>query len=122
MPPFEYLTTGLGNGAFGVLLLRLTQKRFSATQYALLSSLFTLPRVLAGPPAALLVDAIGWRDFFVFTLATGIPGLVMLRPVRALGDARARVPSGRAIARSPAVAAARWSCAPALVGLVTDAR
>jgi MFS transporter, PAT family, beta-lactamase induction signal transducer AmpG len=74
----EYLTTGLGNGAFGVLLLRLTQKRFSATQYALLSSLFTLPRVIAGPPAALLADAIGWRDFFVFTLATGVPGLVML--------------------------------------------
>jgi PAT family beta-lactamase induction signal transducer AmpG len=75
---FEYLTTGLGNGAFGVLLLRLTQKRFSATQYALLSSLFTLPRVIAGPPAALLADAIGWRDFFVFTLATGVPGLIML--------------------------------------------
>lgn len=75
---FEYLTTGMGNGAFGVLLLRLTQKRFSATQYALLSSLFTLPRVLAGPPAALMADAIGWRDFFVFTLVTGVPGLVML--------------------------------------------
>jgi MFS transporter, PAT family, beta-lactamase induction signal transducer AmpG len=75
---FEYLTTGLGNGAFGVLLLRLTQKRFSATQYALLSSLFSVPRVLAGPPAALMADAMGWRDFFVFTLVTGIPGLVML--------------------------------------------
>ena len=75
---FEYFATGLGNGAFGVLLLRLTQKRFSATQYALLSSLFTLPRVLAGPPAALMADAIGWRDFFIFTLVTGVPGLVML--------------------------------------------
>ncbi len=75
---FEYFATGLGNGAFGVLLLRLTQKRFSATQYALLSSLFTLPRVLAGPPAALMADAIGWRDFFIFTLVTGVPGMVML--------------------------------------------
>jgi PAT family beta-lactamase induction signal transducer AmpG len=34
--------------------------------------------VIAGPPAALLADAIGWRDFFVFTLATGVPGLLML--------------------------------------------
>ncbi len=75
---FEYLCSGLGNGAFGVLLLRLTQKRFSATQYALLSSLFSLPRVIAGPPAGLLADALGWRDFFVFTLVTGVPGLVML--------------------------------------------
>jgi MFS transporter, PAT family, beta-lactamase induction signal transducer AmpG len=75
---FEYVTTGMGNGAFGVLLLRLTQKRFSATQYALLSSLFSLPRVLAGPPAALMADAIGWRDFFIFTLVTGVPGMLML--------------------------------------------
>jgi PAT family beta-lactamase induction signal transducer AmpG len=76
---FEYLMSGLGTGAFGVLLLRLTQKRFSATQYALLSSLFTLPRVLAGPPAGLLADAVGWRDFFVFTVVTGVPGLLMLQ-------------------------------------------
>jgi PAT family beta-lactamase induction signal transducer AmpG len=75
---FEYLTTGMGNGAFGVLLLRLTQKRFSATQYALLSSLFTLPRILAGPPVGLLADALGWRDFFLLTPLAGIPGLVML--------------------------------------------
>jgi MFS transporter, PAT family, beta-lactamase induction signal transducer AmpG len=75
---FEMGSTGLGSGAFGVLLLRLTQKRFSATQYALLSSLFTLPRVLAGPVAGVMADAIGWRDFFIFTIVTGIPGMVML--------------------------------------------
>ena len=40
---------GLGTGAFSVLLLRMTQKRFSATQYALFSSLFALPRIVAGP-------------------------------------------------------------------------
>jgi len=75
---FELGASGLGSGAFGVLLLRLTQKRFSATQYALLSSLFTLPRVLAGPVAGVLADAIGWRDFFVLTVAFGVPGMVML--------------------------------------------
>ena len=75
---FELGTSGMGTGAFGVLLIRLTQKRFSATQYALLSSLFSIPRVLAGPPAGLLVDALGWRDFFIFTLLAGIPGMLML--------------------------------------------
>jgi PAT family beta-lactamase induction signal transducer AmpG len=75
---FELGTSGMGTGAFGVLLIRLTQKRFSATQYALLSSLFSIPRVLAGPPAGLLVDAMGWRDFFVFTILAGIPGMLML--------------------------------------------
>jgi MFS transporter, PAT family, beta-lactamase induction signal transducer AmpG len=75
---FEYLTGGLGTAAFGVLLLRLTERRFSATQFALLSSLFSIPRVLAGPPAGLLVDAIGWRDFFILTVLAGVPGLFML--------------------------------------------
>jgi len=76
---FELGMSGLGTGAFGVLLLRLTQKRFSATQYALLSSLFSIPRVLAGPPAGVLADAIGWRDFYILTVFFGIPGLVMLQ-------------------------------------------
>jgi len=66
---FESLTTGMGTGAFSVLLLRMTQKRFSATQYALFSSLFALPRLLAGPVTGVMVDAIGWRDFFLFTMA-----------------------------------------------------
>ncbi len=75
---FELGSSGLGQGAFGVLLMRLTQKRFSATQYALLSSLFSLPRILSGPVTGVLADAMGWRDFFVLTVLFGIPGLVML--------------------------------------------
>jgi MFS transporter, PAT family, beta-lactamase induction signal transducer AmpG len=75
---FELGSSGLAQGAFGVLLLRLTQKRFSATQYALLSSLFSLPRILAGPITGVLADALGWRDFFILTVFFGVPGLVML--------------------------------------------
>jgi len=75
---FEMGTSGLGTGAFGVLFLRLTQKRFSSTQFALLTSLMSVSRVFSGPPAGLLVDALGWRDFFVLTVLVGIPGLVML--------------------------------------------
>jgi PAT family beta-lactamase induction signal transducer AmpG len=75
---FETVTTGLGMGAFGVLLLRMTQKRFSATQYALFSSLFALPRLIAGPVTGVVVHAMGWTSFFVFTMLAGIPGLVML--------------------------------------------
>jgi len=75
---FETLTTGLGMGAFGVLLLRMTQKRFSATQYALFSSLFALPRLIAGPVTGFVVHAVGWTSFFVFTMLAGIPGLILL--------------------------------------------
>jgi PAT family beta-lactamase induction signal transducer AmpG len=75
---FELLASGMGTGAFSVLLLRLTEKRFSATQYALFSSLFALPRVVAGPITGFAVSAVGWPTFFLSTLVVGIPGLVML--------------------------------------------
>src|SRR5207244_11223788 len=75
---FEMLTSGMGTGAFSVLLLRITQKRFSATQYALFSSLFSLPRLVAGPLSGFLVEAVGWRTFFLLTLVFGVPGMVLL--------------------------------------------
>ena len=71
--------SGLGTGAFMVLLLRLTSKRFSATQYALLSSLFALGRTAAAPIAGVLADALGWRDFFLLTIAFSAPGLLLLQ-------------------------------------------
>ena len=82
---FESLTTGMGTGAFGVLLLRMTMKQFSATQYALFSSLFALPRILAGPVTGVMVDAIGWHDFFLFSIAIGVPGMLMLQRFSPLG-------------------------------------
>jgi PAT family beta-lactamase induction signal transducer AmpG len=75
---FETLSSGLGMGALGVLLLRMTQKRFSATQYALFSSLFGLPRLVAGPICGFAVDAVGWTRFFWFAIAAGLPGLLLL--------------------------------------------
>lgn len=75
----ENACQGMATGAFGVLLLRLTQKRFSATQYALFSSIFALGRTLAGPPAGFLVDAIGWTPFFIVSVFASIPGLLLLR-------------------------------------------
>lgn len=75
---FENFTQGLGMGAFSVLLLRMTQKRFSATQYALFSSLFGISRVLAGPVSGIVVYAAGWIPFFWGTMVAGIPGLIML--------------------------------------------
>jgi PAT family beta-lactamase induction signal transducer AmpG len=75
---FETLCAGLGMGALAVLLLRMTQKRFSATQYALFSSLFGLPRLVAGPICGFAVDAVGWTRFFLFAIAAGLPALLLL--------------------------------------------
>ena len=120
---FELGSSGLGQGAFGVLLLRLTQKRFSATQYALLSTLFTLPRILAGPVTGVLADAMGWRDFFVLTVVFGVPGMAMLARFAPWGvrDVEFEVlePSrGRPLARRGlAVGASAGALVSLLVGL-----
>jgi PAT family beta-lactamase induction signal transducer AmpG len=76
---------GLGTGAFNILLLRLTQRRFSATQYALFSSIFALGRTVAGPPAGILIASLGWRDFFLLTIPMALPGLLMLQRFVPLG-------------------------------------
>ena len=75
---FETLTQGLGTGAFSVLLLRMTQKRFSAAQYALFSTLFGMGRILSGPVAGVTVDSLGWSLFFWISIPLGLPGLFML--------------------------------------------
>jgi PAT family beta-lactamase induction signal transducer AmpG len=74
----EAIFYGLAAGALGVLMLRITSKEFSATQFALLSSLMGVPRVIVGPFAGVLVDAMGWTPFFFLTVPLAIPGLVML--------------------------------------------
>jgi PAT family beta-lactamase induction signal transducer AmpG len=103
---FESFTTGLGTGAFSVLLLRMTQKRFSATQYALFSSLFSLPRIVAGPITGFVVDAVGWEPYFWMTILAGIPGLVLLQRFVPLGtrEPRFQVRPPTTLARLPAAA------------------
>jgi PAT family beta-lactamase induction signal transducer AmpG len=88
---FELLTSGMGTGAFSVLLIRLTEKRFSATQYALFSSLFALPRMLAGPIAGFAVNALGWSAFYLATMVCGIPGLLMLARFAPIGAREAQL-------------------------------
>jgi PAT family beta-lactamase induction signal transducer AmpG len=103
---FELFTSGMGTGAFSVLLLRMTQKRFSATQYALFSSLFALPRLLAGPVTGFAVDAIGWPTFFLATMIIGIPGLLMLARFVPIGVREPQFTVERVARREPLSAGA----------------
>ena len=74
----EGASSALASVGFGVLLMRLTDKRFSATQFALFTSLVGIARTFVGPPAGMLVDALGWRDFFLLTIPVALPGMVLL--------------------------------------------
>ncbi|MHB8418282.1 MAG: AmpG family muropeptide MFS transporter [Myxococcales bacterium] len=82
---------GMAAGALDVLLLRLTSRSFSATQYALFSSLFALGRVLVGPLAGYSVAAFGWTHFFFLTIAASVPGLILLQRFAPLGEAEPRL-------------------------------
>jgi len=92
---FELGSSGLGTGAYGVLLLRLSEKRFSATQYALLSSLMAVSRTFTGPFAGLLADFLGWRDFFFLTVPAGLPALWLLHRFVPWGQREPRLVSTR---------------------------
>ena len=118
---FELLMSGMGTGAFSVLLLRLTEKRFSATQYALFSSLFALPRVIAGPIAGFAVSAIGWSSFFLTTLVIGIPGLLMLNRFAPFGVREPQLEHEAGPAPPAAVSGLLGPGITAAVGLVIGA-
>src|SRR4029079_2503763 len=60
----ENLCGGMGTAAYVGLLMALCDRRFSATQYALLSALSAIGRVYVGPIAGYLVGALGWQAFF----------------------------------------------------------
>ncbi|MEZ5564321.1 MAG: MFS transporter [Gammaproteobacteria bacterium] len=75
---FDNFAGGMGAAAFVAFLMGLCDVRYSAFQYALLSALASVARNFLGPPAAYVVDAVGWSNFFVITFFTAIPGLVVL--------------------------------------------
>ncbi|MBK1701374.1 AmpG family muropeptide MFS transporter [Thiococcus pfennigii] len=80
---FENLSGGMGTAAFVGFMAALTDRRFTATQYALLSSLMGVPRVLASAPTGYLAEGFGWVGFFVFCTLIAIPGLLILRHFKA---------------------------------------
>jgi PAT family beta-lactamase induction signal transducer AmpG len=74
----ENLCGGMGTAAYVALLMALCDRRFSATQYALLSALSAVGRVYVGPAAGYLVAGFGWPQFFFFTFLIALPGLALL--------------------------------------------
>jgi PAT family beta-lactamase induction signal transducer AmpG len=63
--------------AFAAWLMSLCQREFSATQYAVLAGLSSLPGRLAGGASGALAAALGWPGFFLLTIALALPGLLL---------------------------------------------
>jgi PAT family beta-lactamase induction signal transducer AmpG len=81
----DYLVGGLGTSAFVAFLSRATDRRFTATQYALFSSFIALPRTVASSSTGYLIEAIGYEAFFVCCAILAIPGLLLLTKVAPWG-------------------------------------
>lgn len=74
----ENFCAGLGTAAFVAFLMSLCNQRFSATQFALLSSLMAVSRDILVAPAGGIAAATGWSWFFLITLVAALPGLLLL--------------------------------------------
>jgi PAT family beta-lactamase induction signal transducer AmpG len=75
---FEYFSAGLGTAAFVAFLMSLCNHRFTATQYALLSSLMAVSRDVIAAPSGRLAEIAGWPMFFFISFLAALPGLAML--------------------------------------------
>ena len=75
---FEALGVGLGTVAFTAYIARATDPRYTATQFALMTSLAVVPRVLINATTGWIVERIGWFDFFLLCTVLALPGMALL--------------------------------------------
>jgi MFS transporter, PAT family, beta-lactamase induction signal transducer AmpG len=86
----ENLTGAMAGAALVAYLSSLCSPAFTATQYALLSSLASLGRTLFASSGGILADALGWVPFFLLTTVVTIPALLLIAWIaqRQTGDTR----------------------------------
>jgi MFS transporter, PAT family, beta-lactamase induction signal transducer AmpG len=75
---FENFSGGMGTSVFVAFMASITHKKFTATQYALLSSLMGIPRVIASAPTGFIAESVGWGYFFIGCAVIAVPGLLLL--------------------------------------------
>ena len=88
---FENLSSGMGTAAYAGYMAALCDRRYTATQYALLSSLMGVPRVFLGSSSGYLAKHMGWSTYFLFCTVIAIPGLLFLFRVKRWEKAPANV-------------------------------
>lgn len=75
---FEYLGVGLGTAAFVAFIARATHPAYTATQFALFTSLAAVPRTFINATTGWLVEAMGWTAFFLLCALLALPGMALL--------------------------------------------
>ncbi len=75
---FENLSAGMGTAAFMAFMASITNKKFTATQYALLTSFMAFGRDVLSAPTGFLAKHMGWENFFIGCVLIAIPGMLLL--------------------------------------------
>lgn len=78
---FEYLGVGLGTAAFVAFIARATHPAYTATQFALFTSLAAVPRTFVNAATGWLVESMGWMPFFLLCVLLALPGMALLLKV-----------------------------------------
>ena len=74
----ENICSGLATAAFTAFMMNLCDKRFTATQYALLTSFMAITRIMVQTPSGYIVKSLGWEMYFIVSILISIPGLILL--------------------------------------------
>lgn len=82
----EALGVGLGTAAFVAFIAHTTHPLYTATQFALFTSLAAVPRTFANATTGYLVESFGWLNFFLFCFVIAIPGMLLLLKVAPWND------------------------------------
>jgi PAT family beta-lactamase induction signal transducer AmpG len=85
---FENLAGGMGSAAYVTLMASLTNRKYTGTQYALLTSLMSVPRIFLSTPGGWLVEQMGWFEFYLICALLAIPGLLLLHKIAPWKESR----------------------------------
>ena len=78
----ENLAAGMGYTAYLAFIANMTNKQFTATQFALMTAIMSLPRTLFSGSSGFLVEILGWEYYFIFCSLIAFPALIILRKLR----------------------------------------
>jgi PAT family beta-lactamase induction signal transducer AmpG len=82
---FENFAAGLGTAAFLAFLMSVCERRYAATQFAILTAVYALSRWAVGLSSGLLAERLGFAHYFLLTFALGVPAYALLPWVRHAG-------------------------------------
>tara|TARA_B100001996_G_scaffold295958_1_gene236279 strand:+ start:341 stop:1606 length:1266 start_codon:yes stop_codon:yes gene_type:complete len=78
----ENLAAGMGYTAYLAFIANMTNKEFTATQFALMTAIMSLPRTIFSGSSGFLVELFDWELYFVFCSLIAIPALIILSKLR----------------------------------------